>query len=446
MIGRISRPFFLAAGVFLCCCPALLAQQALPEFSGHDRVLILAPHPDDESIATGGVIQRAVKAGAEVKVVCFTNGDNNEFSFIVYEKRITFRKGIFLHMGMVRAAETMEAMRFLGVKKSDVNYMGYPDFGTMEILGKYWNTSKPYRSWLPRVRKVSYQDALSIGAPYVGESILSDLKTVLTAFKPTGIFVSHPADLNRDHQSLYLFLRVALWDLEGAIEKPAIYPYLIHGIGWPRPRGRRPKLSLKPPKTLAGLSWYQLLLTEEELSNKQKAIGMYKSQIAYNPPYLYTFARANELFGDFEHVDIHRSLDEGDIEWQSVGSGNGAQANGAFLQYAVVDKDLRIKVALRKKIDKNIGLYINLLGYNKKKGFAAMPKLAITVGRRGMRIKDKKDVVFIKDARLTFQGSTAYISIPLASLGDPDYIMARARRRFFRVPLDAAAWRILKVR
>ncbi|HQO38634.1 MAG TPA: PIG-L family deacetylase [Candidatus Omnitrophota bacterium] len=446
MNRRISRLFFILLLAACCGRPALWAQTALPEFSSRDRVLILAPHPDDEAIATGGVIQRAVKAGSSVKVVCYTNGDNNEFSFIVYEKRLTFRKGIFLHMGAVRARETMEAMKFLGIKEHDVDYMGYPDFGTMEILTKYWDTARPYRSWLPRVRKVPYQDALSIGAPYVGESILSDLKTIIMAYKPTRIFVSHPADTNRDHQSLYLFLSVALWDLAGRIEKPQVYPYLLHMIGWPRPRGRHPKLALKPPKSLANLSWYQLSLTQEELSNKQKAIGFYKSQISYNPPYLYTFARVNELFGDFDPVIIPRSADDSSIRWQAVGEGNGPQGNGSFLQYAVVGNDLRIKVALRKKIDKRIGLYIHLLGYNRNKDFSRMPKLAITVGWRGMRIKNKKDVVFIKGAKLAFEGTNAHISIPLASLGDPDYIMARGRRRFFRVPLDAASWRILEVR
>ena len=48
-----------------------------------DRVLILAPHPDDETIGTAGVLQQAKKAGAQVKVVCFTNGDANELAFIV---------------------------------------------------------------------------------------------------------------------------------------------------------------------------------------------------------------------------------------------------------------------------------------------------------------------------------------------------------------------------
>jgi len=74
-----------------------------------------------------------------------------------------------------------------------------------------------------------------------------------------------------------------------------------------------------------------------------------------------------------------------------------------------------------------------------------MPKFSITVGLLGMRIKDQQEVVFIKQAKLSFEGNTVYISIPLASLGSPDYIFAKVRRRFFRMPLDVASWRIIEV-
>ncbi|MCU0651322.1 MAG: PIG-L family deacetylase, partial [Candidatus Omnitrophica bacterium] len=358
--------------------------------------------------------------------------------------RLTFRKGEFLHMGAVRAKETMSAMKFLGEGEQDVSYMGYPDFGTMDILTKYWDTARPYRSMFPRVQKVSYPNAISAGSAYTGESILRDIKTVLSAFKPTHVFVSHPADTNRDHQSLYLFLQVALWDMEGRISAPKVHPYLVHVIGWPRPRGKHPEMALHPPGELDSAAWKQLVLSGDELAKKQECISFYKSQIMCNPPYLYTFARKNELYGDFSPVVLRQSC-RGAVDWQVVGDGDEAGANGAFLSYAVVDKDLLIKVALNRKIDKRLGLYINLLGYNRKKDFAGMPKLEIKVGLLGMRIKDKKEVVFIRGAKLRFENTTAYVSVPLSSLGDPDFIMAKVRRRLFRVPLDVSSWRILEV-
>ncbi|MDE1886478.1 MAG: PIG-L family deacetylase, partial [Xanthomonadaceae bacterium] len=38
-------------------------------FTPTDRILIVAPHPDDESIATGGLIQAARAGGAAVRVI-----------------------------------------------------------------------------------------------------------------------------------------------------------------------------------------------------------------------------------------------------------------------------------------------------------------------------------------------------------------------------------------
>ena len=53
-----------------------------------DRLLILAPHPDDESLATGGLIQRAVKAGAKVRVLFATDGDNNPWPQRFVERKL----------------------------------------------------------------------------------------------------------------------------------------------------------------------------------------------------------------------------------------------------------------------------------------------------------------------------------------------------------------------
>ena len=41
------------------------------------KIAVLAPHPDDESLGTGGLIQQALAAGAEVRVIFVTDGDNN---------------------------------------------------------------------------------------------------------------------------------------------------------------------------------------------------------------------------------------------------------------------------------------------------------------------------------------------------------------------------------
>ena len=45
------------------------------------RVVILAPHPDDDVIAAGGLIQRVTAARGDVHVVFITDGENTASSF-----------------------------------------------------------------------------------------------------------------------------------------------------------------------------------------------------------------------------------------------------------------------------------------------------------------------------------------------------------------------------
>ena len=52
------------------------------------RTLVIAPHPDDESIAAGGLLQRAVAAGAEVRVLVVTDGDNNPWPVRYLKKKL----------------------------------------------------------------------------------------------------------------------------------------------------------------------------------------------------------------------------------------------------------------------------------------------------------------------------------------------------------------------
>ena len=46
-------------------------------FSQLDRVLFVAPHPDDESLGGGGLLRRTFAAQIPVRVLFATNGDNN---------------------------------------------------------------------------------------------------------------------------------------------------------------------------------------------------------------------------------------------------------------------------------------------------------------------------------------------------------------------------------
>lgn len=53
----------------------------LPEISLEDvqRLMIFAPHCDDEVLGSGGLIQKAIQAGIDVQVVLETNSDGQLF-------------------------------------------------------------------------------------------------------------------------------------------------------------------------------------------------------------------------------------------------------------------------------------------------------------------------------------------------------------------------------
>ena len=52
----------------------LLTSQELTVPS-HLRLMVFAPHPDDETLAAGGLIQRVLATAGEVRIIFVTNGD-----------------------------------------------------------------------------------------------------------------------------------------------------------------------------------------------------------------------------------------------------------------------------------------------------------------------------------------------------------------------------------
>ena len=51
------------------------------------RILILAPHPDDEALAVGGLLQRAIRMRAEIHLLFVTDGENNPWAQRATERR-----------------------------------------------------------------------------------------------------------------------------------------------------------------------------------------------------------------------------------------------------------------------------------------------------------------------------------------------------------------------
>src|ERR1700752_1007711 len=52
--------------------------EVLPPIDGGTSLLVVAPHPDDETLCCAGVIQRVLRAGGRVSVAWITSGDASE--------------------------------------------------------------------------------------------------------------------------------------------------------------------------------------------------------------------------------------------------------------------------------------------------------------------------------------------------------------------------------
>jgi LmbE family N-acetylglucosaminyl deacetylase len=444
----------------LCCAMPLRAQEAVPhlKLNDQDRLLVVAPHPDDEAIAAAGLIQEAVRRHIPVRIVYLTNGDSNQLSFLYYRRQLILGPKQSVAMGELRQREAIAAMRSLGLSDDQLVFLGYPDYGTLNVFKKFWKTGRPYRGTLTRATAVPYQKSLTPKAPYTGESMLADFKKVLLDFKPTKIIINHPADDNTDHQAAYLFMRVALWDLQEALPEAGLYAYMVHALGWPRPLGLHPQLRLNPDEHLhfKPQEWMTFELDGQQVERKKEAVLLYRSQIPYKPKYLFTFVRANEVFSLISDISLkpqalNQHVWDGLDEVQQLKNKNHKvdmrhQAVLKSVVYGLEPGKLVVKIKLNQwsRLGFDINLY--LLGYKNGVPFADMPKYRLKI------VNDHKVVVFDGQKRadgrgitLSRQGNDFFVTVPLTALGNPQKIISSASVRIRNWPEEFSIWTVLRL-
>jgi LmbE family N-acetylglucosaminyl deacetylase len=302
----VAAAAMLFAGVAALRAPSVNIDSidSLRELNGRDRILIFAPHCDDETLGTGGLIMKALKKGAKVRVVLITNGDNNLFSTDIEFRTFYPNAKKYIEAGEKRQSETIEAMKFFGLGERDVIFLGYPDRGIKRIYLKHWDNGNPYRSRATHAFRSPYRRNYDPHALYSGENILKNIRGIILDFKPTIIVAPHPNDRHPDHKYSYEFIRRAVYGIyyEGGGlggTKPFFLTYLVHHHYYPRPGGLKPESYLLPPFSSSfDTDWYKLMLSDEERDRKYDAIRLYKSQIVVPEVgrLMRGFVRENELF------------------------------------------------------------------------------------------------------------------------------------------------------
>ena len=441
MFKKIAAFLFFSA---LLIPASVSAETPSLTFTESDRILVIAPHPDDEALGAGGILQSAKVANARVKIIYLTNGEANEISSLFYQKRPLLIRSDFLKNGLTRQNEAVDAMSFLGLRPEDQVFLGYPDGGTLNIWIKYWGNSKAFRSLFTRFNKVPYTGDFSYGHAYKGDEIVHDLERVFLSFEPTHIFVTAPFDLNTDHQAAYLYATVALLDLEEQLKPaPQVHLYVVHAHHWPEPKNYLPEKPLAIPQHIDWqdqVRWDIYPLRPEQVSKKKEAILNYKSQIAYKKKFLLSFARANELFIDYPK---ERLLPE--TAGEDPHATPSAASKSGDVVYWWVGKELWLEVPLTAALDEMGVLSTYIFSYRKGFLFADMPKLAFKLFGNKMMVYDGGRPVYDPSIVYKLEKNRLWVRIPLAYLKDPDYLFVSTRNTKEELSLDFGSWKMLEL-
>lgn len=212
-----------------------------------DSLFLLAPHPDDECLAMGGLIQRAVEVGARVRVVFATNGDNNPWPQRFVERRLRVSPRDQQRWGGRRSAEACAALDILGLGATSAHFLNLPDQGMTHLL-------------------------MSADA-----AVIDAMARELVACAPTLIVGPSRDDAHRDHSTLHILLRLAV--RKSGMNGARCLDYVIHHARFD-PR--------ETPVTLH--------LTPEQRSRKLDAIHRHETQMAMSRKRFSSYADRPENF------------------------------------------------------------------------------------------------------------------------------------------------------
>jgi LmbE family N-acetylglucosaminyl deacetylase len=272
------------------------------------RLLVIAPHPDDETLGAAGLMRRVMTRGGTVHVVWMTSGDG-------FPEGVETEEGIthptvqdYRRYGRIRQAEAQIAVGALGVPRRALSFLGFPDGGLCELASTYLSAkARAFES--PYTERISppLTERVVRGIRYRGTDVRRELERLFVAFAPTVLATVHPEDEHPDHCSTHIFVREALDVVfPRGRERPRVLQYLIHYDDWPLSAAAGVGQGLRPPAgfPLAEGRWASLALTPDEIVAKKRAVLDYRSQMLVIGRFMQAFARSNELYLEGEPASL----------------------------------------------------------------------------------------------------------------------------------------------
>jgi N-acetyl-1-D-myo-inositol-2-amino-2-deoxy-alpha-D-glucopyranoside deacetylase len=220
--------------------------------------MVLAPHPDDDVIAAGGLIQRILESGGEIAVVFVTDGENNPWPQRFLERKIFLSDSDRAIWGAMRRREALSSLERLGIGERSAIFLAFPDQG---------------------IASLARRDDVAL---------LEKLRQTIEDVRPTLIVSPSTFDQHSDHRAIAYYAHCAA---PGA----SIATYVVHGNA--------------PATREVG----KLELTAREQKRKLDAIECHQSQLALSRRRFLSYACRSETFfrAEYDVVRVESPLREG---------------------------------------------------------------------------------------------------------------------------------------
>ena len=218
------------------------------DINADSRLLLLAPHPDDEALAMGGLLQRAAAVGAFVFVAFLTDGENNPWPQRAADRRWRIGPTERARWGARRRSEALRSLRALGLGPERVSFLGFADQRLTPLLVD--------------------------GDP----GFTRALRELLGEVIPTHVVSPSAQDHHPDHSALSVAMRAAL----ATTRRHAgirLFEYVVHD--------RTQSPAGTPVRVRLGAG---------EIERKRRAIACHASQLIFRRRELLAFATAGEFF------------------------------------------------------------------------------------------------------------------------------------------------------
>jgi LmbE family N-acetylglucosaminyl deacetylase len=212
----------VTAGELLAAAHSLPFRSLRETLEGRPFVVV-APHPDDESLACGGMLAEACREGLQGKVVIVSDGVGSHPNSKAYPpERLKF----------LREEEARQAATELGLKPEDMLFLSLPD------------------RFVPSEGEEAERaiDAISDCARAIGARSL---------------FVSWRHDPHCDHQASYRIART----VQRRAQQLKLFEYVVWGY------------TLPPATEVDATGGFRLEVGQDALERKRRAIAAHRSQM-----------------------------------------------------------------------------------------------------------------------------------------------------------------------